>query len=61
MVNLVAELEKLFGDAIKCAFPDAKSIPPAAITIAQNDNFGDYQCNNAMAISGVSVCFKMIS
>lgn len=55
MLNVTAQLEKLFGDAIKLAFPSLTSISSAAITVAQNDKFGDYQCNNAMAVSGVSI------
>ena len=56
MINIIDKLEQLFADAIKKSFPDLQPIPAAAVTISQNEKNGDYQCNNAMAISGVCTC-----
>ena len=57
MINIIETLEALFGEAIRKSFPDMSSHPNAAVTVSQNEKFGDYQCNNAMAISGVSFLF----
>nr|CAB3265443.1 arginine--tRNA ligase, cytoplasmic [Phallusia mammillata] len=51
MVNIVTELTSVFGEAIRKSFPSLAS-PPVSVTLSQNDKFGDYQCNSAMAIAG---------
>lgn len=43
-------LRSLFNDAIRKAFPDAPE--EAAILACNQAKFGDYQCNNAMALHG---------
>jgi len=53
MINIIKKLEGFFSEAIRRSFPDGQPLPNAAITIGQNVKFGDYQCNSAMAISGV--------
>ena len=53
MINIIQKLEEVFAEAISKSFPDLLPLPAAAVTIGQNEKFGDYQCNNAMAISGV--------
>lgn len=45
-----AELRRLFSRAIAAAFPDAPA--EVALVPCANPKFGDYQCNNAMAIFG---------
>eukprot|EP00892_Ulva_mutabilis_P000069 jgi/Ulvmu1/10062/UM006_0009.1 len=45
-----AELRRLFSRAIAAAFPDAPA--DVALVPCANPKFGDYQCNNAMAIFG---------
>lgn len=45
-----AELRRLFSGAISKAFPDASA--EVALVPCANPKFGDYQCNNAMAIFG---------
>lgn len=45
-----AELRRLFSRAIAAAFPDASA--EVALVPCANPKFGDYQCNNAMAIFG---------
>jgi len=61
--DIVEELSRVFASAIHAAFPSLKA-PPVSVTISQNEKFGDYQCNSAMAISGVcsstSLCDRNI-
>ena len=52
MINVQTALNLLFETAIVTAFPEFIN-PPVSLTVAQNSNFGDYQCNSAMAISKV--------
>ncbi|KAI0217817.1 Arginine--tRNA ligase, cytoplasmic [Lamellibrachia satsuma] len=49
MVSVIALLLDIFGQAIRKAFP---SLPeaPVMVTPSTKENFGDYQCNNAMNI-----------
>lgn len=44
------ELSRLFDAAINSAFPTAAV--PAAVATCNQPKFGDYQCNNAMALFG---------
>ena len=44
------ELSRLFDAAINAAFPSAPV--PVAIATCNQPKFGDYQCNNAMALFG---------
>lgn len=53
MPNIVAVLKCVFKIAICRSVPSIAD-PPAAITLSQNDKFGDYQCNSAMSLAGVS-------
>lgn len=48
--NLVDELTRLFAVAISKAFPTV-DVPPE-VASCNNPKFGDYQCNNAMALFG---------
>ncbi|XP_065670773.1 arginine--tRNA ligase, cytoplasmic [Hydra vulgaris] len=50
MTNIQTALNLLFETAICNAFPEFIN-PPVSLTVAQNSNFGDYQCNSAMAIA----------
>lgn len=52
MININSRLQKLFGEAIKAAYPDLEN-PPLAVTPSQQPKFGDYQCNSAMGITQV--------
>lgn len=48
--NLADELSRLFAVAITTAFPSVSVAPE--IAPCNNPKFGDYQCNNAMALFG---------
>ena len=52
MVNICAELSNQFESAINEAFPNLFN-PPVSVQVSQNEKFGDFQCNSAMAISGL--------
>lgn len=52
MMNICSELTKLFKFAITSAFPEVSN-PPVNVQVSQNEKFGDFQCNSAMAISGI--------
>jgi len=41
------ELTDIFQNLVDNLFP-AKELKPVEITVATNENFGDYQCNFAM-------------
>ncbi|XP_028397434.1 arginine--tRNA ligase, cytoplasmic-like [Dendronephthya gigantea] len=49
--NLLGELKNIFTSAISHSFPDVDTV--AALSKSTSEKFGDYQCNNAMAISQV--------
>lgn len=49
---MIAKLSALFGAAIKAAYPNLEDMG-VPITEATRANFGDYQCNAAMAIANV--------
>lgn len=57
MFNVKANLISLFGKAIELAYPECEGLP-TLVQASQNDKFGDYQCNSAMAISKVW-CFDL--
>ena len=46
------ELTDIFQNLVDNLFPD-KELKPVEITIATNENFGDYQCNFAMINSKI--------
>lgn len=48
--SLRAELTEAFRQALEKAFPQAKAAP--VVTQTNEAKFGDYQCNNAMALFG---------
>ena len=52
MMNIKESLSSIFEVAICNSFPYLKT-PPVVLALAQNPKFGDYQCNNAMALSKV--------
>jgi len=54
MPNILDQLESVFSKAISAAYQDLER-PPVMITPSTQEKFGDYQCNSAMALSGVSV------
>ncbi|GAB4821599.1 hypothetical protein N2152v2_008645 [Parachlorella kessleri] len=51
VTSIRAELSSLFTAAIAAALPAAAGTP-AAVAPCNNPQFGDYQCNNAMALFG---------
>ena len=53
MPSIVDDLEAVFNKVISQAYPDLKK-PPVMITPSTQEKFGDYQCNSAMALAGVS-------
>ena len=53
MVSVLDRLTDMFQAAIKKAFPGLLN-PPVAVTPSTKENFGDYQCNSAMGLAGVS-------
>ena len=46
------ELTDIFQNLVGNLFPD-KELKPVEITVATNENFGDYQCNFAMINSKI--------
>ena len=54
MTSLLHSVEDLFRSAITTSYPSLAT-PPVMVTASTNDKFGDYQCNSAMGIAGVSV------
>ena len=56
MTNVQTSLNLIFGEAIRVSFPSLIN-PPIAVQQAQNERFGDYQCNSAMAIAQVNSFF----
>lgn len=52
MQNVQSALISLFKSAIHNAFPMVANIP-VALTLAQKPEFGDYQCNSAMAMTKI--------
>jgi len=50
MPKLVAQLSERFRDAIQSAFPEAGQVDPA-VNVSQQEEFGDYQSNAAMALA----------
>ena len=46
------EVTNIFNDAIEKAFPSIAADTPAVVTACNQPKFGDYQCNNAMALFG---------
>lgn len=50
VVNIIKELESIFGSAIATAFPSSGN--KAQIAICNQALHGDYQCNNAMGLFG---------
>ena len=50
--SLRAELTDAFGTALGAAFPTAAARPAVNATARKDAKFGDYQCNNAMAVFG---------
>ena len=51
LTTVQVELEKLFQDAFKQAFPALEEKPIIAPT--KEAKFGDYQCNSAMKLFGM--------
>ena len=49
MVNILAELEGLFDEAVKSAFPEITDFQ--VVVVVTTPNFGDYQFNGAMSLS----------
>ena len=49
-MSVRAELTDLFKAALKIAYPELSEAP--VVTPCNNAKFGDYQCNNAMALFG---------
>ncbi|XP_064636774.1 arginine--tRNA ligase, cytoplasmic-like [Lineus longissimus] len=52
MANILGVVSNIFEFAIKSAFPNMPD-PPLNVTVSTKIEFGDYQCNSAMAISGL--------
>lgn len=55
-IGLISGLKLLFNAAIAAAYPEAKTLSSAECAVAvvsrcANANFGDFQCNNALALS----------
>lgn len=48
--HVKAELAALFQTALQKAFPDADAV--AEVVATKEAKFGNYQCNNAMALFG---------
>ena len=59
MRSLLHDVEAVFGAAISAAYP---ALPGATlmVTASTNPKFGDYQCNSAMAIAGVSKLYALL-
>ena len=52
MVDVVEAVKEIFSNSIQAAYPNIPD-PMVAVTTSQQQRFGDYQCNSAMAISQV--------
>jgi len=52
MKIIIKELTDIFQNLVDNLFPD-KELKPVEITVATNENFGDYQCNFAMINSKI--------
>ena len=52
MKIIIKELTEIFQNLVDNLFPD-KELKPVEITVATNENFGDYQCNFAMINSKI--------
>ncbi|KAM4748563.1 arginine--tRNA ligase, cytoplasmic [Rhinophrynus dorsalis] len=50
MININAQLQEIFGKAIRVAYPELENAP-SVVTPNQQPKFGDYQCNSAMAMT----------
>lgn len=51
-MSVLKHLDEVFNEAIKDAFPDYVAAGNVAIvTEISNPKFGDYQCNNALAVN----------
>lgn len=53
MTNCQFVVSELFRNAIVTAFPNVANAP-ISVQAAQQERFGDYQCNSAMAINQVN-------
>ena len=53
VVSILKEVECLFERAIHDAYPALHNLP-CSVTPSAREEFGDYQCNSAMAIVGVT-------
>lgn len=52
MMSILKHLDEIFNEAIQSAFPDYVAAGNVAIvTEISNPKFGDYQCNNALAVN----------
>ncbi|XP_034936777.1 arginine--tRNA ligase, cytoplasmic [Chelonus insularis] len=49
MMSINNQLKELFAEAIRKAYSDITD-PPVVISLAGNPEYGDYQCNSAMAL-----------
>lgn len=49
--SIMGTLKSVFYQAIKAAFPDLANAPVVLAEAGKKPQFGDYQCNSAMAIS----------
>ena len=47
--NIFGELERIFGNAVRCAYPEASKLPVQI----QVSKMADYQCNASMGIAKV--------
>ena len=52
MKIIIKELTDIFQNLVDNLFPN-KELKPVEITVATNENFGDYQCNFAMINSKI--------
>ena len=53
------ELTDIFQKHVENLFPN-KELKPVEITVATNENFGDYQCNFAMINSKIIFLMGML-
>ncbi|XP_030763160.1 arginine--tRNA ligase, cytoplasmic [Sitophilus oryzae] len=52
--SILQIITKLFGNAVKLACPEITDLPIIDISLSGNKpNFGDYQCNSAMALANL--------
>ena len=54
MLSILGQVESTFERAIHDAYPMLQN-PPCMVTTSTKEEFGDYQCNSAMPIVGVSM------